>query len=152
MAMPAMQAPNGMCPLCGTRPADTKVYYDEVLDSQTTRTRFSRMRTRYSSRSISSYGNMLLCAPCAAQYEQSFNLRKNGRRLINWGLILIVVGVILFAITLAYLTGSPAELVGAAPVLIGFVLMGIGAGLSVTGNRLKQPMTRYLIAQLTKSK
>ncbi len=152
MATPAMQAPDGLCRLCETRPADTKVYYDEVLDSQTTRTRYSRMRARYSNRSLSSYGNMLLCGPCAEQYEQSFNLRKTGRRLINWGLILLVVGVILFMISLAYFSGSPVELVGASPVLIGFVLMGVGGSLSFTGNRLKQPMTRYLIAQLAKSK
>ncbi|HUY76100.1 MAG TPA: hypothetical protein VMV29_04975 [Ktedonobacterales bacterium] len=152
MAINATQAPTGLCRLCEKRPPDTNVYYDEVLDSQTTRTAFSRFRSRYSTRALTSYGAMMICSPCAGQYETSVGVRKNGRRLMNGGLILLVVGVILFAILLEYLSGSPLELVGAAPVLIGIVLMGVGLGLSVTGNRLKQPMTRYLIAQLSKAK
>jgi len=152
MAINATQAPTGQCRLCETRPADTKVYYDEVLDSQTTRTAFSRRWSRYSTRALTSYGAMMICSTCAGQYETSVGVRKNGRRMMNGGIILMIVGVLLFAVTLAAVQGSLLELVAAAPVLIGIILLGIGLGLSVTGNRLKQPMARYLIAQLTKSK
>lgn len=152
MAINAAQGPTGLCRLCETRPADTKVYYDEVLDSQTTRTALTRRRSRYSTRALTSYGDMMICSSCAGRYERSVGVRKQGRRLMNGGILLMIIGVLLFAVTLGSVQGSFMELVTAAPVVIGIVLLVVGLGLSVTGNRLKQPMTRYLMAQISKAK
>jgi len=147
MATPTPQAQNSMCKLCTTRPADTKVYVDEVVASRTAHA----WRT-YTNHSLTMRGVETVCAQCAAQYDTSFTLRRNGRRMINWGLIVLVVGVLLFGLTWASTQGSLLELVIIAPTLIGIILLGVGLGLSVAGNRLKRPMTRHLAAQLRTGK
>ncbi len=141
-------SPTALCQLCKQRPPDTKVYYDEVLASQTSVTRLTRRRSGYSTRTLSSYGDMMVCAPCAAQYENSVGLRKNARRLMNAGIILVILGAFLFVLLLSSVQGSLLELALAAPVLVGVVMVGAGFGLALTGGRLKQPVTRYLQARL----
>ncbi|GEM_PF-2045748 len=159
MSMPqgsqGLQAPqttsagvSGLCPLCKQRPADTTVYYDEVLSTRTTASRLSRYRTRYARSALSSHGNMQLCAPCAARYEDSIASRTLGHRLLNWGTALLLGGCLLFLFMYASVRGSLLELVTSLPVLIGIVLIGSGAGLLIAGNRQKQPVVRYLRERL----
>lgn len=150
MAMNASQDATALCQLCNQRPTETKVYYEEVLSSQTKRTTISRRQTRYATRTLSSHGDMMTCSFCARQYENSVTLRKNGHRLLNWGLIVMIAGGIIFALALPSIMGSFLEWVAATPVLLGIILIGAGTVSIVAGRSFKQPMTRFLSAQLSK--
>src|SRR5579862_3935597 len=147
MGMPAPM-PAGLCPLCGQRPTDTNVHYDEVLTSSTSATRMSRRITRYSTKSLNSYGKMMLCAQCARQYEDSVESRRNSHRFANWGLYTFLGSTAFFVLIFSFIRGwlaTPLYVVAALGILVSLVMAGIAGGLRVAGNHQRQPMVRYLL-------
>ncbi len=150
------------CPLCQKRPPNTKVEYDELVASETTvsdgsmfadpniivqRTyNINNIASRYTNNSQSTYGELMVCAECAARYERSVTLRALSRPLMLWGVAALVVGIVVFVVTLAP-HGSPWELLAFIPLVVAVGLFASGLGASMIGRSLAQPVRRYLARQ-----
>jgi|SRR5579871_772382 hypothetical protein len=136
----------GLCPNCAERVADTTVDYYEVVDLS-----MSKKGGIRSWRKTWTSGKIRLCRQCADQYNRSVELRKSGRRLINWSFGLIIGGALLFLILFSdvpALNHGIGALIAALPVLLGFVMLVVSIVQQVIGNALRRSSTRFIANQL----
>lgn len=158
MSMPT-DAENMLCPNCRERIADTPVVYDEALFSEMRETGVgnvglrvdhvavgrAEVSTNISQRRIASDGTVMLCAHCAAAYQRCVRLRVVGRRLMNTGVVVMVVFAIVYSL---FLSGSAqrgvAGLVVAGLAGVGAVILVAGAGMYVSGRMLRHSAARFV--------
>jgi hypothetical protein len=138
----------GMCPNCGRRPATTRVDFDEVTSFSFSSRTAGRMGQRDRSfRSTSTHGTAMLCSVCADGYERMVATRAIGRRLLNIGFLVLVIGALLFAV-LDYVapalgTGL-AGLAIATPVALGLLFLLAGLSIAIIVRLTRGSRIRFL--------
>jgi hypothetical protein len=121
------------CPNCQTRPADTLIHYDELVNRRYQRTSRQSSRGRVTVRSYSSVsdrGETTLCSVCAARYTGMVKMRERGLTLANRGFFALLVCMVLSVIVYNLSAGNgPAPYVAVA--LIGLCALAMLAGLAM---------------------
>jgi hypothetical protein len=142
----------GMCPNCGVRTADTGVSFSEVVYS-----RFSSRPAGYggwrqrSYSNLTRYGQVTLCSACATRYGRLVRWREWGRRLLNYGFAVLLVGAVLYGVlasSQSSLSSGVGQLLLAAPPVVGALVMLIGAVFSVVAAIMRRSATRFILAPL----
>lgn len=160
MERDAEQLPSMLCPLCEKRPPDTTLFYNEVVASNTVVRdagispnsvimhipSIDYAGSKYASTEYDADGGLKVCAECAARYNRSLTLRARSRPLLNWGIVALVVSIVVTILTVRP-NGSPWEALALAPLLGAVGLFLAGAAAAIIGNRLAQPVKRYLLSQ-----
>jgi hypothetical protein len=133
-----------LCPNCGQRLGNTNTAYDEVVASSVSSSGGFRSH-RLSVRAVTTFGRVWLCAPCAAGYRRVVALRAQSQRLLRFGGIGLVVGILLFALLYDALR-SDVALVAllSLPLLAGTLVLFTGIGLLAASRVLKGQATRFL--------
>lgn len=137
-----------LCPNCQQRFPDKVVDYDEMLYSKFSSQaagRWGRRSRSYSGES--QFGNVTLCAACAARYQRMVRLRNTGWKIANPALIVLVLGAFFFAYMVATnpsLNGAPGVYFIALPIAIAVVGLVVGCAMALTARVMRPSAVRFL--------
>lgn len=135
------------CPNCHVGLPTEPVEYDEVLVASFSSQAVSRGRHARSFRSMSRWGKTTLCARCARNYRRMVRLRILGRRLTNYGFLVMLGGAVVFVVLSSSSSSEhdiPAALLKLTPIALGFMVLLSGAGLFLASMLMRKSATRFL--------
>jgi hypothetical protein len=132
---------SALCPNCGMRVPDTRVTYEHSPMSGTP----ARHGGRRWRRNAVKYGSATLCAVCAAAYYRCLELRTTGRRLLNIGLLLMLLSGALYTFGLtASLQRSASGMALISLFLLGAMVTLAGTGVYLSGRVLQRSAARFI--------
>ncbi len=147
---------NTLCPNCLERIPDTTVSYEETVFSEMQASEdmtFVEMRARHfgprmerrSQRNLVRSGTVTLCSTCAAAYRRCVRLRVIGPRLMNVGVVMMIVFALLYALILpASAQQGASGLVAGGLVGLGALALLVGAVMYASGRLMRRTATRFV--------